>query len=100
MGFNKVAQVRDLPAGAMLDATIGEKSYVVCNVGGEFHAMDGQCPHPGGPLGQGGLHGTTVVCPWHAWEFDWVSGRHDSNPALRLQTFPVKAHGADVVGEV
>jgi len=100
MGFHKVAQVRDLPAGAMLDATVGEKSYVVCNVGGELHAMDGQCPHRGGPLGQGALHGTTVVCPWHAWEFDCVSGRHDYNPAIRLQTFAVKVHGDDVMVDV
>jgi len=46
-----------------------------------FHARDGhvfatqaQCPHRGGPLADGLLGGTTLVCPLHEWTFDLVSG--------------------------
>ena len=53
-----------------MEALVGDGTYAVCNAGGEIHALDGICPHAGGPLGQGALHGTTLVCPWHAWEFD------------------------------
>ena len=57
-----------------MEALVGEDTYAICNAGGEVYALDGICPHAGGPLGQGALHGTTLVCPWHAWEFDCRSG--------------------------
>jgi nitrite reductase/ring-hydroxylating ferredoxin subunit len=37
------------------------------NVDGVFHALDGVCPHQGGPLGKGTLSGCIVTCPWHGW---------------------------------
>ena len=40
------------------------------NVDGTFYALDGVCPHQGGPLGQGTLEGCIVTCPWHGWQFD------------------------------
>jgi nitrite reductase (NADH) small subunit len=46
-----------------------------------FHARDGRvfatqarCPHRQGPLADGLLGGTTLVCPLHEWTFDLVSG--------------------------
>ena len=32
------------------------------------------CPHRGAPLAHGALHHHTIVCPWHAWEFDCRTG--------------------------
>ena len=34
-----------------------------------FYALDGVCPHQGGPLGKGCLMGRIVTCPWHGWQF-------------------------------
>ena len=31
------------------------------NVDGTLHAMDGVCPHAGGPLGEGTLRGATIT---------------------------------------
>ncbi len=74
----------------------GENRYTICNSGGELHALDGICPHRGGPLGHGALHGSEIVCLWHAWAFDCKSGTHDFNPEIRLGKFPVVVHGEDV----
>ena len=30
-----------------------------------------------------------IVCPWHAWEFDCLTGQHDYNPAVTVQTIAV-----------
>ncbi len=100
MPFVKAASVAALPAGAMVGAEFGEDLYVICNVEGNLHAMDGRCPHAGGPLAQGTLHGSTVVCPWHCWEFDCRSGETDFNPRFKLKTFPVKTDGDDILIEV
>ena len=44
----------------------------------------------GGPLGEGYLDGTTLLCPWHAWRFDVTTGCALVNAAVRVRTFPVR----------
>lgn len=41
---------------------------------GGVYATQAHCPHRGGPLADGLLGGTTLVCPLHAWRFDLASG--------------------------
>lgn len=100
MPFVKVASVAALQAGSMVQAKIEDELYVICNVGGHLHAMDGRCPHAGGPLGEGALHGHTVVCPWHSWEFDCRTGETDFNTRFRLKTFTVKTEGDDILIDI
>lgn len=97
MAFERLASLADLMPGTMLDVELGERMIVICNVAGELHAMDGRCPHRDGPLGQGALHGTMVVCPWHAWEFDCITGRNDYNPEIRQTKFDVRVDGDDIL---
>ncbi|WP_238364512.1 nitrite reductase small subunit NirD [Mesobacterium pallidum] len=40
----------------------------------EVHALDDRCPHKGGPLSEGIVHGGSVTCPLHNWVFDLNSG--------------------------
>jgi nitrite reductase/ring-hydroxylating ferredoxin subunit len=104
MAFVKVGSLSTLPPGSVMEVHVGDGTYAVCNAGGEIHALDGICPHAGGPLGQGALHGTTLVCPWHAWEFDCRApvtnpGAHDLDGFL-LARFPVKIQGDDILIDV
>jgi nitrite reductase/ring-hydroxylating ferredoxin subunit len=66
MALVKVAAVGELKDNSVHEVMVGETPYAVCNVGGEITALLGICPHRGGPLGQGAIHGQNVVCPWHA----------------------------------
>jgi nitrite reductase (NADH) small subunit len=79
---------------------IGDQTIALCNVAGEFHALEGACPHAGGPLGEGALHGTTLVCPWHAWEFDCRTGANDFDPDVSVATFPVKIEAGEILIEI
>ncbi len=36
--------------------------------------MDDRCPHKGGPLSEGIVHGRQVTCPLHNWVFDMDTG--------------------------
>lgn len=38
-------------------------------------ALRDACPHMGGPLSQGIVHGTSVTCPLHNWKIDLASGQ-------------------------
>lgn len=101
MPFVKVGSLSALPPGSVMEAHIGEETYAVCNAGGEIHVVEGICPHAGGPLGQGALHGTTLVCPWHAWEFDCraqVTG--DADDGLLLVKVASKVEGDDILIDV
>jgi nitrite reductase (NADH) small subunit len=100
MAFVKVASLSKFPAGSLIQLEVGEESVALCNADGQLHALDGICPHSGGPLGHGALHGTTMVCPWHAWEYDCVTGEHDRNPSLVLRKFAVKTEGDDILVDV
>ena len=100
MAFRRVASLAALPPGSLKQVEVGEETLALCNVAGAVHALDGICPHAGGPLGQGALHGTTLVCPWHAWEYDCVTGENDRNPNIRLTKFAVRVEGDNILVDV
>jgi nitrite reductase (NADH) small subunit len=41
----------------------------------EVLALDDRCPHKGGPLSQGIVHGKAVTCPLHNWVIDLETGQ-------------------------
>ena len=41
----------------------------------EVFAVHDRCPHRGGPLSQGIVHGRSVTCPLHGWRIDLESGQ-------------------------
>jgi len=84
---------------------IGKLEVGVFRQGGKVIAWENRCPHAGGPVCQGkiyqkveevlgphqtsqGLHFSQrphIVCPWHGYEFDLVTGRHPGDPKIRLR---------------
>jgi nitrite reductase (NADH) small subunit len=100
MPFVRVGSLAAFPPGSVREVLVGDGTYAICNAGGEVHAVDGICPHAGGPLGHGALHDTTLVCPWHAWEYDCRSGANEMDDSLLLAKFPVKIQGDDILIDV
>lgn len=45
------------------------------------YALADRCSHRGGPLSEGGVEGSCIVCPWHQSAFDGPSGRPERGPA-------------------
>lgn|SRR5690348_14323657 len=100
MAFVKVGSISQLPPGSVMEAEVGEGTYAICNAGGEVHALEGICPHAGGPLGHGALHDYTLVCPWHAWEYDCRTGANDLDPDVVVPKVAVKVQGDDILIDV
>ena len=44
------------------------------NAEDEIFALEDRCPHKGGPLSQGIVHGRKVTCPLHGWNIELDSG--------------------------
>jgi nitrite reductase (NADH) small subunit len=100
MPLHKVAQLSQLPADSVTEVTVGDAFYAICNVAGRVTALDGTCPHRGGPLGQGAIHGGYVMCPWHAWQWDCATGANDFDPTKQVSTFEVRVAGDDILIEL
>jgi nitrite reductase (NADH) small subunit len=93
----KVAQLSQLPAGETREVEFEGRILALCNDGGTVTALDGVCPHHGGPLGHGMLNEGRVACPWHLWEFDCRTGAYDRDPSLRVATYSVEVRGDDIL---
>jgi nitrite reductase (NADH) small subunit len=66
----------DLPARGARVVRLGDLDIAVFRTGtGELFALRDRCPHRGGPLSQGIVHGTRVTCPLHDWVIDLTNGR-------------------------
>lgn len=72
-----------LAPGQMIEGTYEGERVLLARVGDRFHAVGAECTHYGGPLCEGLLTGTTVICPWHHARFELESGRATAPPALR-----------------
>ena len=67
----------------------GENIAVFHTRGGEVFACQAACPHRGGPLADGLVGGTTLICPLHAWKFDLSTGETLFGDC-GVKTFPVR----------
>jgi nitrite reductase (NADH) small subunit len=95
--FVKMATLDELPPGSSKEVEHDGRIYAIFNVDGTISAIDGICPHQGGPLAEGAVEGTTVTCPWHGWHFDLRTGTMPAGPRIRQAVFEVKVEGRDVL---
>jgi nitrite reductase (NADH) small subunit len=63
----------------------------------QVFAVDDRCPHKGGPLSEGIVHGTSVTCPLHAAVFDLNSGQATGTDAWQVRSYLVRAAGGRVL---
>ena len=65
--------------------TVGGREIAIFNLEDRYLTIENQCPHKGGPLCDGIVSGTTVVCPLHGWRFDLETGMavRASEPVVR-----------------
>jgi len=95
--FVPVIAASELPPGACKEVLVGERAVALCNVSGAIHAIGNLCPHRGGPLGQGMLHETLVICPWHNWAFDVTTGISPDNPELKTPHYETRVEEGQVL---
>lgn len=60
-------------------------------------ALDDRCPHRGGPLSEGIVHGTQVTCPLHAWVFDMETGMAQGADSGLVATYPVRVQDGRIL---
>ena len=83
----KANSLAEVPPGTVAEFETATTTYAICNINGTIYCVDGLCPHLEGPLAQGALHGATLVCPWHGWEFDVRTGVCEMDESCKLTTY-------------
>lgn len=74
--WKKVCRVSDIPilGSRRVQRAQGLDVAVFRNAQDEVFALLDRCPHKGGPLSQGIVHGTSVACPLHNWNIGLDDG--------------------------
>jgi nitrite reductase (NADH) small subunit/3-phenylpropionate/trans-cinnamate dioxygenase ferredoxin subunit len=93
----RLGAVGDIAPGEGRVVPAGGHTIALFNVDGRYFAIDNQCPHRGGPLGEGTLDGRVVTCPWHGWQWDVVTGANVNYPAVSVGCLRVVVEGDDVI---
>lgn len=71
----EVGRIEDIPLlGARLVKSAKGDIAVFRTQGDEIFALRDKCPHKGGPLSQGIVHGKKVACPMHDWKIHLETG--------------------------
>ena len=64
---------------------------------GTVFALYDRCPHKGGPLSQGIVHGRVVTCPLHSWVISLETGEAQGADKGCAHQVAVKVEGARVL---
>lgn len=80
--FVEVAKAEDVPPGTATVVEVGGVELALVNVNGTFYALQNECTHAGGPLGEGDMvEEFELECPLHGSVFDVRTGEPTVPPA-------------------
>ncbi|MBV6656581.1 MAG: nitrite reductase small subunit NirD [Devosiaceae bacterium] len=94
MSWVAIGQLSDIPVrGARCVVTPMGKIGIFRTAANEVYAIEDHCPHKGGPLTQGIVHGGAVTCPLHNWVIDLKTGEAQGADEGRVKTLPLRLDG-------
>lgn len=97
----KIAEIKDVPPGQAAAFTVEGQRIALFNVEGIYYAIADTCTHDDGPLSEGEVQGTKVICPLHGAEFDLKTGAVLGPPAFEdVPSYRVVVEGSDIKVEL
>jgi nitrite reductase (NADH) small subunit len=90
-GWIEIGGLEDIPRlGARVVRRDGTNIAVFRTADDDVFALEDRCPHRGGPLSQGLVHGCRVTCPLHNLVLDLKTGTAVAPDEGATRTIPVK----------
>lgn len=91
MDWFDIGSIDDIPLrGARCVKTPQGKIGVFRTHDDRIFAIEDHCPHKGGPLSQGIVHGAAVTCPLHNWVISLETGKAQGADEGAVKTIPVR----------
>ena len=95
--YQRVAQAHEIPENSSKAVDVAGVAVLLCNVGGEFFAVENRCPHQNQPLAGGRIRNGYIFCPLHGMRFKLATGEAIG----QLTNTPVKVFNTRLInGEV
>ena len=86
----EIGRVENIPRrGARCGSTPAGRIAVFRTAEDQVFAIEDQCPHKGGPLSQGIVHGAQVTCPLHNWVISLETGEAQGADEGSVRTIPL-----------
>ena len=92
-----VCAVDDIPDTRAVMACLSGERVAVFRNGDRLSAVSGVCQHQNGPLGEGKIVNSCIVCPWHGYEYVPESGASPPPFTEKVPTFRVRIDGSRVL---
>jgi len=97
----EIGRLSDIPQrGARCVNTPMGRIAVFRTATDDLYAMEDRCPHKGGPLSQGIVHGAAVTCPLHNWTLSLETGSALGADEGSVRTFALKREGERIFMDV
>lgn len=97
-GWDRICALEDIPVlGSRVLRRPGGDIALFRNAEDEVFAVHDRCPHKGGPLSQGIVHGRTVTCPLHNWKISLDTGVAVAPDAGCTRAFQVRVAEGQVL---
>lgn len=94
MNWTAIGSIADIPRrGARCVQTPMGRIAVFRTADDRVFAIEDRCPHKGGPLAQGIVHGASVTCPLHNWVISLETGKALGADEGAVRTIPVRVEG-------
>ena len=92
MSMVQICKVSDIPVlGSRIVKRESQTDISIFrNAEDQVFALLDKCPHKGGPLSQGIVHGTSVTCPLHSWKIGLADGQAQAPDVGCAHRFEVK----------
>jgi nitrite reductase (NADH) small subunit len=93
-----VGAVDDVPVlGSRVVQAPGGDIAVFKAADGTLFALRDRCPHKGGPLSQGIVHGHSVTCPLHNWVISLETGEAQGADHGCAHKIALRIHGSRIL---
>lgn len=94
MNWHPIGDISDIPLRGSRCVKTPQMTIAVFRTGEhEVYAIENRCPHKGGPLSEGIVHGNAVTCPLHNWVISLETGKALGADDGALRTIPLRNEG-------
>jgi nitrite reductase (NADH) small subunit len=99
MNWISITETANIPVREGRSVRLGSEEVAIFNLGDRFLAIQNRCPHGKGPLADGIVSGSSVVCPLHGWKTCLESGavQRPKDAADCVARYPVKVEDGFVL---
>ena len=98
--YTTVTKTKAIREGPRKGVYVNGRRVAIFNENGKFCAVDNTCPHAMGITRRGRIRNGIAVCPVHGYAYNTETGECQTDPRLRIRTYPLVVEDEEIKIEV